>query len=151
MNMAKKKSVEEELEGELLNEDDESIEDSLDVEIPADKTKEELADLLSSQLEEEIQGREFKYLQIQIEKDNDTEYYIIVRHQSHGFMNYLVAQVLKCKGVDFVAYKSTSLDPPRLYVRLEDGHDIKAVLKDALGKMRTEWKGMKNAVAAMKL
>ncbi|MHA1674504.1 MAG: RpoL/Rpb11 RNA polymerase subunit family protein [Promethearchaeota archaeon] len=149
--MAKKKSVEEELEGELLNDDDESIEDSLDVEIPADKTKEELADLLSSQLEEEIQGREFKYMQIQIEKDNDKEYYIIVRHQSHGFMNYLVSQVLKCKGVDFVAYKITSLDPPKLYVRVEEGLDIKAVLKEALGKMRTEWKGMKNAVAAMKL
>ncbi|TFH27011.1 MAG: hypothetical protein E4G98_06535 [Promethearchaeota archaeon] len=148
--MAKKKSVEEELDEDLLD-DDEIIEDAFDDESPAGKTKDELADLLSSQLEEEIQGREFKYLQIQIEKDTDREYFIIVKHQSHGFMNYLVSQVLKCGGVDFAAYKFTSLDPPKLYVRLEEGRDIKVVLKEALGKMRTEWKGMKNAVAAMKL
>ncbi|MHA1613181.1 MAG: RpoL/Rpb11 RNA polymerase subunit family protein [Promethearchaeota archaeon] len=148
--MAKKNSVEEELDDSLLG-DEENIEESLDVEISAGKTKEELADLLSSQLEDEIQGREFKYLQIEITTDSDFEYYIKVKHQSHGFMNYLMSQVLRCSGVEFAAYKATSLDEPNLYVRLEKNRDIKIVLKEALGKMRTEWKGMKNAVAAMKL
>lgn len=149
--MAKKKTAEEELDEEFLDESDdfEGLIDDEDDKI--DKSKEDLAELLSSQLDDEFLGNEYKYLQLKIEQENEFEYYVTVKHQSHGFMNYFVAKILKCTGVEFAAYKATSLDPPKIYVRLDASHDIKKILQEALLLMRTEWKGMKNAVAAMKL
>jgi DNA-directed RNA polymerase subunit L len=150
--MAKKKTADEELDEELLDVEDDFEElDGIDLEDSTAKTKDELAELLSSQLEEEIKGIEYKFLEVSIERENETEYYITIKHQSHGFMNYLVSKVLKCKDVEFAAYKATSLAPPKLYIRTTPDHDIKVILKEALTLMRTEWKGMKNAVAAMKL
>lgn len=146
--VGKKKSIDEELDEEFLEED---IDSDLDSDIPSEKSKDELAEMLSSQLEEEISQQDYKYLKLYIEQESKFEYYVTVEHQSHGFMNYLVSKVLKCAGVEFAAYKLTSLDPAKLYIRIDPSRDIKTILKEALVKMKTEWKGMKNAVAAMKL
>ncbi|RLI64357.1 MAG: hypothetical protein DRO88_07525 [Promethearchaeia archaeon] len=148
--MGKKKSLEEELDGDFLSVDKDSDE-NIEEDVPSDQSKEELAEILSSQLGEEIPQRDYKYLKIHIEQESEFEYYVIVEHQSHGLMNYMVSKMLKCSGVEFCAYKQTSFDPPKMYVRLNSFRDIKSVLREALTKMKTEWKGMKNAVAAMKL
>lgn len=148
--MAKKKSLEDELDEDFLGVDDLPDKDT-DSSISTEQSKEELAEMLSSQLGEEISHRDYKYLKVHIEQESEFEYYITVEHQSHGFMNYMVSKMLKCSGVEFCAYKQTSFDPPKMYVRLDKSRDIKGVLREALTKMKTEWKGMKNAVAAMKL
>lgn len=114
-----------------------------------DSSSEDLAERLSQELIEP--QRDFKYLKISVEKEeNETEFYVHVKHQSHGFMNYLVTKVLKCKGIEFVAYKNTSLEPPVMYIRTDGTKEIKNILKEALKLMRIDWKGMGNAVSTIK-
>ncbi|MHA1721008.1 MAG: RpoL/Rpb11 RNA polymerase subunit family protein [Promethearchaeota archaeon] len=113
-------------------------------------SSEDLAELLSQELTEP--SRDFKYLKIAIEQEGtENEYYVHVKHQSHGLMNYLITKVLKCKGVDFAAYKNTSLEPPVMYIRTDGSRDIKNILKEALKLMRIDWKGMGNAVNSLKI
>jgi len=114
-----------------------------------DVSSEDLAERLSQELTEP--QRDFKYLKISIEQEkNGTEFYVHVQHQSHGFMNYLVTKVLKCKGVEFVAYKNTSLEPPVMYIRTDGSKDIKNIIKEAIKLMQIEFRGMKNAVSTIK-
>ena len=114
-----------------------------------DVSSEDLAERLSQELIEP--QRDFKYLKISVEQEeNGTEFYVHVIHQSHGFMNYLITKVLKCKGVEFAAYKNTSLEPPVMYVRTDGSKEIKNILKEALKLMRIDWKGMGNAVSQIK-
>ncbi len=114
-----------------------------------DEFSEDLAERLSQEITEP--QRDFKYLKISVEQEiNGTEFYVHVIHQSHGFMNYLVTKVLKCKGVEFAAYKNTSLEPPVMYVRTDGLKEIKNILKEALKLMRIDWKGMGNAVSTIK-
>ncbi len=140
-----------------------NLEDELDDELMADKSEDiakkssptepdtDLAEILTEQLEEEEYVKDWKYLKLRLEQEETNNYYLHVEHQSHGFMNYLVSKVLKCKGVDFAAYKNTSLSPANIYIRTDGSRDIKVILKDTIKLMRTEWKGMGNAVAAMKI
>lgn len=117
--------------------------------ISDDGSSEDLAERLSQELTEP--QRDFKYLKISIEQEeNGTEFYVHVIHQSHGLMNYLITKVLKCKGVEFAAYKNTSLEPPVMYVRTDGSKDIKNILKEALKLMKIDWKGMGNAVQTIK-
>ncbi|WP_371806281.1 RpoL/Rpb11 RNA polymerase subunit family protein [Candidatus Lokiarchaeum ossiferum] len=140
-----------------------NLEDELDDELMADKSEDikkkseepsselDLADTLADQLEDEEMVKDWKYLKLSLEQENTNNYYLHVNHQSHGFMNYLVSKVLKCNGVSFAAYKNTSLSPANIYIRTDGTRDIKLILKEAVKLMRTEWKGMGNAVAAMKI
>ena len=159
--MAKKKQPEEDLEDELeedledLPSDDKALDKTQaadDVQDSIEPDQEDLAEDLSFQLEEEVEDP-YKYLRISIEKDGgaDREYYLHIKHQSHGFLNYMVRIVLKIKGVDFAAYKNTSLAPPVIYIRTDGTRGIKLILKDTIKAMKIEWKGMGNAVAALKL
>ena len=153
--MAKKKpqtedALEEDLEDVIL--EDLHAEDALENKLDdsADSDQEDLAEELSFQLEEEPE-EPYKYLLLTIEKDTDHEFYLHIKHQSHGFLNYMVTKILKTKSVEFAAYKNTSLAPPVIYIRTDGNRDIKAILKDTMRLIITEWKGMGNAVAAMKL
>jgi len=116
-----------------------------------DSERDQIAEDLSKQLEEEKVEKPFKYLQIAIEKENDIEYFIKVRHQSHGFLNYFTNKLLNISGVAFAAYKITSLDDSTIYIRIDKTRDIKDILKEGVKMMRIEWKGMANAVSAMKI
>jgi DNA-directed RNA polymerase subunit L len=159
--MGKKKTAENALDDEAFSELDnkEELEDLRKEEQKAtkitssttsdDASSDDLAERLSEELTEP--QRDFKYLKISVEQErNGTEFYVHIQHQSHGFMNYLVTKVLKCKGVEFTAYKNTSLEPPVLYVRTDGTKEIKNILKEALKLMRIDWKGMGNAVSTIK-
>ena len=65
-------------------------------------------------------------------------------------LSFIVTKALKCKGVEFAAYKNTSLEPPVMYVRTDGTKEIKNILKEALKLMRIDWKGMGNAVQTIK-
>ena len=84
------------------------------------------------------------------QEENGTEFYVHIIHQSHGFMNYLITKVLKCKGVEFAAYKNTSLEPPVMYIRTDGKKEIKNILKEAIKLMKIDFNGMKNAVSTIK-
>lgn len=162
--MSKKKAIDDELDNEILgkNDDDSELLENLRkedkkigtflAETPSSKSDldstQDLAERLTLELAEP--QRDFKYLKISIDQHNDIEYYVHVKHQSHGFMNYLVTKTLKCKGVDFAAYKNTSMEPPVLYIRVDGTKSIKNIIKEAIKLMRIDWKGMKNAVSSIK-
>ena len=162
--MGKKKTAENDLDDKAFGEFDnkEELEDLKKEEQKAkessdiassttsdDGSSEDLAERLSQELTEP--QRDFKYLKISVEQENNgTEFYVHVQHQSHGFMNYLITKVLKCKGVEFAAYKNTSLEPPVMYIRTDGTKEIKNILKEALKLMRIDWKGMGNAVQTIK-
>jgi len=159
--MAKKKPTDGESDEDFLGFDDDEEEsaDSLQKKeaIPSKPqvtdsaaSKDVIADSLYSQLEEETEPQNYKYLQLALEQNQENEFFLHVKHQSHGFMNYMVSLLLKTPGVSYAAYKLTSLAPAVIYIRIDGTRDIKGILKETIQKMRTEWKGMKNAVAAMK-
>ena len=74
-----------------------------------DSERDQIAEDLSKQLEEEKVEKPFKYLQIAIEKENDIEYFIKVRHQSHGFLNYFTTKLLNIFSVRVVESRSIKL------------------------------------------
>ncbi len=144
------KKLDEELEKELMGGDDDefSFESATaDTSAPQD----DIAESLSRQLEGEQVTAAYKYLQLAITQISDIEYDVIIKDQSHGFLNYFVSKILQCKGVDFAAYKNQSISDPVIYIRIDGTLPIKSILQEALKYARTEWKGMRNAVNAMKI
>ena len=110
----------------------------------------DFTDQLSNLLEsEEYIQKDYKYMQLAIEKQYEVEYLIIIKHQSHGFLNYMVTKILKVKGVQFAAYKITTLEDPRIIVHLDGTKDIKAVIKESIKHMRIELKGIGNAIESV--
>jgi len=68
----------------------------------------------------------------------DDDYTLFVEGQSHGFCNIFVQLLLDTEGVNSAAYKITKLVPPEIFIRLEDGYDIKKILYKAIETLRTE-------------
>ena len=52
--------------------------------------------------------------------------------QSHGFCNILVKHLLDTEGVNIAAYKVTGIEPPKIFIRLDNLKDYK--IKDILHK-----------------
>jgi DNA-directed RNA polymerase subunit L len=146
----KKESLEDELEKELLGGGDDDF-DFEAAEMRDTTTEDEIAESLSLQLEGEMERKSYKYLELSIKQSSANEYDIIIKHQSHGFLNYLTSKLLQSKGVEFAAYKKSSIDVPKIYVRTKNDRDIKAIFQEAIKFARTEWKGMRNAIEATKM
>ena len=111
----------------------------------------DIAENLSMQLEGEYESKNYKYLELSILQSTDNEFDVIIKHQTHGFLNYMVSKIIQCKGVAFVAYQHLSIADPKIYIRTDGKRDVKDILKEAIKYARTEWKGMKNAIEATKL
>ncbi len=157
--MAKKKATKEEIEeedfGDLVDdefEDDdvESVYPDLDKKKEVSKPKEEQIaeemeegeeeiDEFDVDIEDELQPVEYKYLDIEIKHGlGDNDYEISVKGQSHGFCNILVKHLLDIEGVNIAAYKVTRLQPPQIFIRLENGFDIKEILFKGISSLREE-------------
>lgn len=164
--MAKKKneeSNEEDLEEieELENQEIESVYPTFDTgakeeEISAEETEEvlseedeELQEDLEFVMEEEEEGPEYKYLDLQLKHGKGRNHYeVFIEGQSHGFLNVLVKHLLNLEGVDLAAYKKTDIEVPKIFIKLKEGNKIKKILRDALDSLREEvvsvQKGFKN-------
>jgi len=68
----------------------------------------------------------------------DDDYTLSVEGQSHGFCNIYVQHLLETEGVNSAAYKITRIVPPEIFIRLEDGYEIKKILYNAIEKLRAE-------------
>jgi DNA-directed RNA polymerase subunit L len=98
-----------------------------------------------SEFEEEFEIEEgpelpdYKYLKLDIIKGiSDKDYTLTVEGQSHGFCNIFVQHLLDTEGVNSAAYKITKINPPEIFIRLEDGYKIKKILLNAIETLRTE-------------
>ncbi|MEJ2296831.1 MAG: RpoL/Rpb11 RNA polymerase subunit family protein, partial [Candidatus Lokiarchaeota archaeon] len=91
---------------------------------------------------EEFEGPErpkYKYLNLAIRKgEGKNDYKLLVEGQSHGFCNVLVKHLLNVEGVKVAAYQVTNIDPPVIFIRIEEGAKIKNVIQKGIEALRKE-------------
>ena len=128
---------------DIFSDDEEQVDSAL-----FKDAKLEISDRLVRHIETELDETQpnFKHLQLSIIQNSEFEYFIRIKHQDHGFLNYFSLKLLKIKGVKLAAYKITDLESPRVLVQLDGSKDIKTVLKETISQMRIELKGLKNAI-----
>ncbi len=157
--MAKKKKVEPEEDEFEVDEFDELEDEEIEIAVPIIKKepKEKLLDSVPSPaesaaqeevvFEEEIEGyepeveekRTYKYLNLSLQKGlTENDYELRIEGQSHGFCNILVKRLLEIEGVNIAAYKITGIEPPQVFIRLENGYDIKEILYKGVEALREE-------------
>lgn len=106
-------------EEQFIVEDDEVLEEEYEIELPKQP--------------------EYKYLNLTLSKGKkENDYKLAVEGQSHGFLNILVKHLLNIEGVKSVAYKVTRIDPPEVFIRMEDGYKIKQVLHKGIQSLRND-------------
>ncbi|MHA1689550.1 MAG: RpoL/Rpb11 RNA polymerase subunit family protein [Promethearchaeota archaeon] len=89
--------------------------------------------------EEELEKPKYKYLDLRISKDPEyNNYELTIEGQSHGFCNLLVKHLLQTEGVISAAYKSTELEPSKLFIQIENNFDIKTILQKSIESFREE-------------
>jgi DNA-directed RNA polymerase subunit L len=82
---------------------------------------------------------DYKYLKLDIIRGaSDNDYTLSVEGQSHGLCNIFVQHLLDTEGVNSAAYKITIIKPPEIFIRLEDGYEIKKILFKAIETLRNE-------------
>ena len=89
--------------------------------------------------EEKPEILDYKYVKLNIHKvlsENDYELDLI--GQSHGLCNILVKYLLNTEGVKLAAYKITNIEPPKIFIRLKNGHKIKDILHKTIESLREE-------------
>lgn len=88
--------------------------------------------------EEEIP--DYKYLDLDILKLEGANYYEVqIPGQSHGLLNIMVKDLLETEGVSMAAYKVNKLDPPKIFIKLEnDKHKIKDILYDCIERLKSD-------------
>ncbi|MHA1106154.1 MAG: RpoL/Rpb11 RNA polymerase subunit family protein [Promethearchaeota archaeon] len=89
--------------------------------------------------EEIIEIKDYKHVKLELNKGlNENDHVLLLKGQSHGFCNLFVKQLLPLKGVISAAYRITSVKPPEIFIRLEDGNKIKDILFEAIESLRNE-------------
>ncbi len=151
--MAKKKAEPKKEDIDIVDEDtedDEEIESHYPDLSDNSKSKEEsvtIAVVDEEDEEEEDEGYEiepeelptYKFLTLALKRGfRDDDYTLSVEGQSHGFCNIYVQILLETEGVNSAAYKITRLVPPEIFIRLEDGYEIKKILFNAIETLRAE-------------
>ncbi|MFX0075532.1 MAG: RpoL/Rpb11 RNA polymerase subunit family protein [Candidatus Hermodarchaeota archaeon] len=82
---------------------------------------------------------DYKYLKLGMKKGvGDNDFILTIEGQSHGFCNIFVQHLLDTEGVNSAAYKITRITPPEIFIRLEDGYQIKKILFKAIETLRAE-------------
>ena len=152
--MAKKKVEPKEEENDTDDEDpfeDEEIESHYpDLSKDSKSEKEIFSEDLSEEGEDDEEEEDFeidlgpelpdyKYLKLNmIRGAGDNDYTLSVEGQSHGLCNIFVQYLLNTEGVNSAAYKITIINPPEIFIRLEDGYEIKKILLKAIETLRTK-------------
>lgn len=145
--MTKKKKVETEEDNDFEDLEEEEIEsvypeiekksseELKDIEKPATEEEEEIEELEYELEEEEIP--DYKYLNLILSRGlSENDYELQIEGQSHGFCNIFVKHLLNIEGVNIAAYKYTNIAPAQIFIRLEPGHKIKAIIYQGIESLR---------------
>lgn len=118
-----------------VSNDSKSKEESVAIDVVEEEEEEEE----SYEVEPEPEPT-YKYLTLAMKKEGarDDDYVLSVEGQSHGFCNIFVQLLLETEGVNSAAYKITKLVPPEIFIRLEDGYEIKKILFNVIETLRVE-------------
>lgn len=95
---------------------------------------------------EEEKRKDYKYLKARILEQHNNIYQIEFLGISHGFLNYLSSKLLNEKGVNYSAYKETSLSPPVLTVVTDGTLSIQKILKNTCKEMKSNISSLKKAI-----
>jgi len=154
--MAKKKAVKtedkdideiDELGNEFLNDEEieniyPKLEEKEEVESISPSTEESIEEEeLEFELEEEARFPDYKYINLKLIKgQGENDYELMVEGQSHGFCNILVKHLLEVEGVNIAAYKVTGIEPPKIFIRVENSKKfkIKNILNKGIESLREE-------------
>jgi DNA-directed RNA polymerase subunit L len=147
--MAKKKTTAEksditddELEDDLFEEEPDLIDDSSsEMQIEEDEI------VLEEEFIEE-EEKDYKHVKARLLDVNNNIYRVEFKGVSHGFLNYLSSKILHVSGVNYSAYKETSLNPPILTVVTDGSVTLKKIFKETNKIMKDEWTSLKKNVEA---
>jgi len=110
-----------------------------------DKQKEETLeeDILPEDAEEiqkiPVEEEKFyKYLNLKLKKIRERDYELIVLGQSHGFCNILIKYLLNVEGVEIAAYKSTTIEPSKVFIRLKNEYNIKKIISEGISLLEQD-------------
>ncbi|MHA2009608.1 MAG: RpoL/Rpb11 RNA polymerase subunit family protein [Promethearchaeota archaeon] len=140
--MAKKKPVKEEVEVDDLEDEfleEETVEETAPVSSEEDDLDAEEEE--EFEIEEEPRFLDYKFLKLGLKRVlQEGDYELNVEGQSHGFCNILVKHLLKTEGVKAAAYKVTGIEPPQIFIRLEQDkpYKIQDILFEAIESLRGE-------------
>ncbi len=119
-----------------VSNDSKSKEESVSIDVVDDEAEEEEEEGFEIEPEPEPT---YKFLTLAMKKGfRDDDYTLSVEGQSHGFCNIFVQHLLETEGVNSAAYKITKIEPPEIFIRLEDGYEIKKILYNAIENLRAE-------------
>lgn len=119
-----------------LSDDSKPKEESVSIDVVDDEDEDEEEEGFEIEPEPEPT---YKYLQLAMKKGfRDDDYMLSVEGQSHGFCNIFVQLLLETEGVNSAAYKITKIVPPEIFIRLEDGYEIKKILYNTIETLRKE-------------
>jgi len=158
--MAKKKKVEPKEDDDNLDEFEGLEDEDIEIAIPLTKKKPEAEqplpseDLVSDDISETEETEEMEEFVFELEEEekpsykfvyltlkkltNVNDYELMVSGQSHGFCNIFVKYLLNIKGVNIAAYKATGLEPPIIFIRLDNGYKIKEILNQGIEALRED-------------
>ncbi len=80
----------------------------------------------------------YKYLNLKLKKIREHDYELNIEGQTHGFCNILVKHLLKVDGVEISAYKSTTIEPSVVFIRVKNGYDIKKIIFNGISLLEQE-------------
>ena len=111
--------------------------------------EEEDYDLLTDE-QPELLVKDYKFIKPDIIKGvNEFDYELIMEGQSHGFCNILVKHLLTIEGVNIAAYKITNIDHPKIFLRLQDGYDVKDIIFKGISELQDEVTTVEKAFAKL--
>ena len=80
----------------------------------------------------EIIEEYYKYLKLKLKKKRENDYELIIDGQTHGFCNIFIKYLLTVEGIDMAAYKSTTIEPAMIFIRVKNGYDIKKLISKGI-------------------
>ena len=118
--------------------------DEKTIEGDSEELKEEEAILLEDEDEPE-QLKDYKHLKARLIEQKKNSYRIEFIDASHGFLNYLTNILLKEKGVEYAAYKKTSLGNPIMTIITDGSVSVKKILQNSGKKINDELNAIQEA------
>ena len=118
--------------------------DEKPIEGDSEELIEEEAILLEDEDEPE-QIKDYKHLKARLIEQKKNSYQIEFIDASHGFLNFLTNILLKEKGVEYAAYKKTSLGNPIMTIITDGSVSVKKILQNSGKKINDELNAIQEA------
>jgi len=101
--------------------------------------------LLLEEEEEQEQLKDYKHLKARLIEQKKNTYRIEFIDASHGFLNFITNILLKENGLEYAAYKKTSLENPVMTIITDGTISVKKILENAGKKIDAELNAIQKA------